>query len=199
MSQHTEARVDAITTAMEGVRALFSAQELNRASLAQVESLLSDLAKQKELFSEADFPNSGEGVEGSIYLLAEDEGSANALYLVCASKGTKAPPHNHKTWAAIAGLEGEEDNRIYQRTDDGSEPGKGQVKEIKQVVLRGGDCLSFMPDDIHSIEAKDGLTRHFHWYGKGFTEQHGRLAFVDGACFEIPTDMLPIDTSRKVI
>ena len=194
-----QVRIEVVTTAMEGVRALFSQQALNRNSLTRIQSMLGELVASSELFGEADFPAPEEGVEAKIYLLAEDEGSTNSLYLVCAAKGTKAPPHDHQTWAAIGGLAGEEVNTIFERKDDGSVPGQAQVEQVDTVVLRAGDCLAFMPDDIHAIEAKDGATRHFHWYGKGFPEQHGRTAFVEGACFEIPTDLLPIDDSRRVI
>ena len=199
MTTGHETRVAAVTTAMEGVRELFAKQELDRSSLGEVKGLLLDLVKHGELFGEADFPGPAEGVEATIYLLAEDEVSTNALYLISAAQGTKAPPHDHQTWAAIAGLDGEETNLLFERTDDGSEADKAEVKEVKQVVLRGGDCLTFMPDDIHSIEAKDGTTRHFHWYGKGFNEQKGRRGFVNGTSFEIPTGMLPIDETRRVI
>jgi predicted metal-dependent enzyme (double-stranded beta helix superfamily) len=199
MSEATDARVAAVNTAMEGVRALFARQELGRDSLAEVENLMKGLLQHQALFGAEDFPDPTQGQEATIYLLAEDEGSANALYLVCAVAGTKAPPHDHQTWACIGGINGEEDNRVYERLDDGSVAGKGEVKEVGRVVLRNGDCLAFMPDDIHSIEAKDGSTRHLHWYGKGFNEQFGRVAFMDGACFEIPTGMLPVDDSRKVI
>ena len=199
MSNSAEARTEVVSRAMEGLRALFAAQELNRDSLKGVETLLAELIESRELFSSADFPEPSGDEEAKIYLLAEDEGSSNSLYLVCAASGTKAPAHDHQTWAAIGGLEGEEVNYIFERVDDGSEEGKAELKQTDTIVLRSGDSLAFMPDDIHGIEAKDGNTRHFHWYGKGFNEQHGRKAFVDGAYFEIPTGMLPIDTSRKVI
>ena len=119
MSNSAETRTEVVSRAMEGLRALFAAQELNRDSLKGVETLLAELIESRELFSSADFPDPSGDEEAKIYLLAEDEGSSNSLYLVCAASGTKAPAHDHQTWAAIGGLEGEEVNYIFERVDDG--------------------------------------------------------------------------------
>jgi hypothetical protein len=39
-------------------------------------------------------------------------------------KRADRPPHNHATWAASVGIQGEERNWRFERTDDGSVPGR---------------------------------------------------------------------------
>lgn len=191
----------AVEQTLARVRSVEREQGVNRDAIAKIKELLVDLTKQRDLFGTEHFPMPTAEKPASIYLLSEDSDHRFAMYLVCASPGTQAPPHDHTTWAVIAGLDGEEENRIYERVDDGSIPGRGEVKEIRRVVLGQGDGIAFMPDDIHSIKAvSPGPTRHFHLYGKSFDEQTERVAYNQqkGTYQKMPTGMLPVDDSRRV-
>ena len=98
----------------------------------------------------------------------------------------------HKTWAAIAGLDGQEENTLFERSGD-------ELTETGKLVLGEGDTFSMLPLDIHTIKAVGGPTRHIHWYGKGFSEQTGKVAYFDGAWIDVPADMIPVDESRRVL
>lgn len=200
----TETRTDlesSVKTLLEQVRTIDREQGIDRDSLAQVQEVLVDLTARKDLFGPDQFPEPTADKPAAIYLLSEDDDHRYAMYLVCAGPGSAAPPHDHTTWAVIAGLDGEEENRIWERVDDRSTPGKGEVKEVRHVVLRDGDGIAFMPDDIHSIKAiSAGPTRHFHLYGRSFDEQTERVAYnvEQGTYTQIPTGMLPVDESRRI-
>jgi predicted metal-dependent enzyme (double-stranded beta helix superfamily) len=186
---------------LDQVRSIEREDGIDRDSIARIQELLVDLTKRKDLFGEEQFPMPAPDKPAAIYLISADEGDRFALYLVCASPGTGSPPHDHTTWAVIAGLDGEEENRIWERVDDGSIPGKGQVKEVRQVVLRDGDGIAFLGDDIHSIKVvSERPTRHFHLYGKGFDQQTERVSYnVDSGSYrKMPTGMLPVDESRRI-
>ncbi|MPN58341.1 hypothetical protein SDC9_206045 [bioreactor metagenome] len=104
-----------------------------------------------------------------------DEGLA--LYLNSINPGKTTAPHNHTTWAVIVAVEGQEVNRIYQRTDDGSSPTHATIELKREYTVQPGASLAFLPDDIHSIHVTGTEpTLHFHLYGKPLETLTGRIA-----------------------
>jgi len=183
------------------VRTLAKEKGIDRNSLKEIQDLLVALTKRKDLFGKENFPEPSAEMPAAIYLISADEGDRFALYLVCAKPDTGAPPHDHTTWAAIAGLDGKEENVIWERTDDRSTPGKGELKEARRLVLEDGDGIAFLGDDIHSIKVvSEGPTRHFHLYGKGFDQQTERVSYnlEKGTYVTVPTGLLPVDVSRRI-
>ena len=79
------------------------------------------------------------------------------------------PPHNHTTWAIIAGVHGAERNVVYERLDNGAREGVVQLREApaKEKTLKRGDVIAYLPDDFHHIEtpAGSGNALHLHFYG----------------------------------
>jgi predicted metal-dependent enzyme (double-stranded beta helix superfamily) len=161
---------------MSKIRNIEKANGVNRDSLKEVREVLLGLAAKRELFAEADFPStSGDPL---LYLLSEDEDDRFALYLSTGLPGRSSPPHNHTTWAVIVGIEGEEQNRMYERVDDGSEPGRGEVRMRDEFVVKEGTGICFMPDDIHSIHVVSEVpTRNFHMYGRSLEHLPERIQF----------------------
>jgi predicted metal-dependent enzyme (double-stranded beta helix superfamily) len=171
-----ERRNTAVGSAMSKIRNIEKANGVNRDSLKEVREVLLGLAAKRELFAEADFPStSGDPL---LYLLSEDEDDRFALYLSTGLPGRSSPPHNHTTWAVIVGIEGEEQNRMYERVDDGSEPGRGEVRMRDEFVVKEGTGICFMPDDIHSIHVVSEVpTRNFHMYGRSLEHLPERIQF----------------------
>ena len=80
--------------------------------------------------------------------------------------GRGAPPHNHGTWAVVAGVDGPERNVFWKRLDDGSRPGYAEIVEQGAKVFGPGDVVTFMPDSIHSVvNETDAVTVSLHVYG----------------------------------
>jgi predicted metal-dependent enzyme (double-stranded beta helix superfamily) len=136
------------------------------ANLEKIGGLLAKLARRADLFPQGEFPL---GPDGGIYRLSEDPDHRFALYASAGGSGKKVPPHNHTTWAIIAGVHGEERNVVYDRLDNGAQPDKVQLREAtaKEKTLRNGDFIAYLPDDFHHIEtpAGSGNGLHLHFYG----------------------------------
>ncbi|MGE8659176.1 MAG: cysteine dioxygenase [Achromobacter sp.] len=178
-----------VRDALGDIRELLAAAPLTRELLAQVTSRLEQLAQQRALFPAAEFapPAAGQGLGASTRyrLNPDDEAGAPALYLNSINPGKTTLPHNHTTWAVIVALSGQELNRVYRRSDDGSQPGRATLEQVREVVVQPGQSVSFLPEDIHSIHVTgDAPTLHFHLYGQPLETLSGRIG-IDLATGEI--------------
>jgi rhodanese-related sulfurtransferase/predicted metal-dependent enzyme (double-stranded beta helix superfamily) len=146
------------------------------ANLEKIGGLLSSLARRAELFPQEEFPL---GADGGIYRLSEDPDHRFALYASAGGAGKKVPPHNHTTWAIIAGVHGAERNVVYDRLDNGAQENVVQLREApaKEKTLKRGDVITFLPDDFHHIETPvdSGNALHLHFYGLSLEHLPNRL------------------------
>src|SRR5215475_7523343 len=139
---------------------------VTHANLDKIGGLLASLARRADLFPQDEFPL---GSDGGIYRLSEDPNHRFALYASASGARGKVPPHNHTTWAIIAGVHGAERNVVYDRLDNGAREGIVQLREApaKEKTLRRGDVICYLPDDFHHIETPvgSGDALHLHFYG----------------------------------
>ena len=201
MSDIATKRKELVTRSMDAIKEIVASQGVTREALAEVKDVLAAMTGEGELFGDAAFPTPTPEEVAKIYLLSDEAGGDFSLYLISVLPLGPSPIHDHGTFAVIAGLEGEEENTLYRRLDDGSEPGRATIEEDHRVVLRGGDAIAFMPEDIHRINVVSEVpTRHFHLYGKGFDQQTERLEFDQkrGTTRSACGSLIPIDESRRV-
>jgi predicted metal-dependent enzyme (double-stranded beta helix superfamily) len=161
----------AVDQALADIRAIAAAQPLDRTVLARITARLEKLAANAALFTREDFPPpaASEGVGASTrYRLNPGDGDDDvALYLNSINPGKTSIPHNHTTWATIVAVEGQEENRVYRRTDDGSDPAQARLELEREVTVQPGTSIAFLPEDLHSIHViGDRPTLHFHLYGQ---------------------------------
>jgi predicted metal-dependent enzyme (double-stranded beta helix superfamily) len=134
---------------------------VSEASLTAVADVLRQLAAELAL-PPADFPPAGPSQE-LIYALAEDARCGIALYLVSDAPGTVSSPHEHLTWAVIAGIRGVEANTLYRIINSESR----RVGACGEVVVAAGQSLMLPERAIHSTAALGATaTYHLHLYGK---------------------------------
>jgi predicted metal-dependent enzyme (double-stranded beta helix superfamily) len=101
------------------------------------------------------------------HLLHEEPDHTLAVMAAAWLPGRGAPPHNHGTWAVVAGVDGDEANTFWKRLDDGSRPGHADIARQGVVVFGPGEVVSFLPDSIHSVHnGGDRVTVSLHIYGK---------------------------------
>ncbi|ANK80489.1 MAG: hypothetical protein TEF_06505 [Rhizobiales bacterium NRL2] len=166
----SDARKQAVQEAVMRIRAIETAQGVTRRSLEDIKAVLVDLAAKRELFPLEDFPPPAPGSKrnNALYRLHEDDDNRFALYAQMSTGGTDSPAHDHTTWAVIVGIEGEELNRLYDHAEGG-------VQERGQVLVKQGQGVALMPEDLHSIHIHgETPVLNFHMYGLGLEQLHGR-------------------------
>lgn len=171
----------ALSPAVEGLIA-FARNTLlhggtSRHSLAVIRLALLRLATRSELFPPEAFPLP-QGQAAVLYTLHTDTDESMTLYVDVCGPDVFSPPHDHGTWALIAGLQGYENNRFYQMVS-GDEPAAAPaVKEVGQLALGAGKAIALMPDDIHSIATgEQARVMCLHFYGLSLPRQTTRRAF----------------------
>ena len=177
----TQTRTTAVAATMQQIRAIIGAAlEPTPQQLEQVAACLRQLAALGGLFPDAHFPGPDEGVAETLYLLSEDDDLNNALYLYRPAPGMSTPPHDHSTWAVIAGIEGEEPNTVWQ---SGTAPESG-LQISRRFSVGPGQSACFTHDQIHSIAiAGERAIKHLHLYGHSLLDLPRRRDFnaADGS------------------
>jgi len=160
--ERAQGRTAAVAETVARIRAAEAEQGVTRKGLAAVRDALIELAERRELFALDDFPPPVPGGEdnSALYLLSEDADRRFALYVQSCLPGVDVPPHNHTTWACIVGLQGVEENRFYERRDDGATLTGG-------LDVGPGVGVAFLPEDLHSIHIRGAEpVLNFHMYGR---------------------------------
>jgi predicted metal-dependent enzyme (double-stranded beta helix superfamily) len=109
-----------------------------------------------------------------VHLLHEEPDHTLAVFAVAWLPGRGAPPHNHGTWAVVAGVDGPEKNIFWRRLDDRSRPGHAEIRPQAEKSFGPGEVIAFQPDHIHSVvNETDRVTLSLHVYGKhvNYTER----------------------------
>jgi rhodanese-related sulfurtransferase/predicted metal-dependent enzyme (double-stranded beta helix superfamily) len=174
-------RAQAVRGTIEAVRAIEAQHGVTREALDRIKSELVKLASQTELFPAGSFGNLP-GRPGTIFHLAEDPDGRFALYGSAGAPGKAQPPHNHTTWACIAGVYGDEHNVFYDRVEDRPAEAEARLVKTGELTVVKGNACAFLPDDFHTIEVVNGKeSLHLHLYGKTLEDLPGRVYFGSSA------------------
>ncbi|MDB5892928.1 MAG: cysteine dioxygenase [Rhodoferax sp.] len=173
-------RQSAIADTLADIRSVLATHPVDRTTLEVITRRLEQLATRKALFTRANFPppatSLGVGASTRYRLNADDGDEGLALYLNSINPGKTTIPHNHTTWAVIVAIEGQEENRVYRRTDNGSDPAVAQLALARELTVQPGTSIAFLPEDIHSIHVVgEQPTLHFHLYGRPLETLSGRI------------------------
>ena len=101
-----------------------------------------------------------------VQVLHEEADHSLAVFMVAWTPHHGVAPHDHGTWALIAGVEGIEQNTSYNRLDDRSRDGYAEI-EVKAETMAGpGDLVCMKNGGIHSVRNEtDQITLSLHTYG----------------------------------
>lgn len=177
MSELTTNRETAVNTLLAKAVVIQKERTMSRSSVERIRTALLELAMQREFWNETDYPAPAGDERQNRFLIGQGE-SGVSLYLNVLCPGKRIPPHNHTTWACIAGVEGVEENTFFDRVDDGSVPGRAEITTREVVVVGPGTGIAMLGEDIHSVEIKGSQTiRHLHFYGRPLETLDQRIFF----------------------
>ncbi|WP_442592619.1 rhodanese-like domain-containing protein [Parapusillimonas sp. JC17] len=170
-------RYDSVRTFMETLEDL-AVRHTGQQLRERIAPLLIELGNQTELFPPDEF-SLRPGKPGGLYQLWRGLNGDLALYASAGKTGKKQPPHDHTTWAVIAGVFGEEHNVFFERIDDRSVEGQGILKQVDELTVRAGNAATLSGEVFHTIEVvseEDSL--HLHLYGRALDTLSGRVNFT---------------------
>ena len=101
-----------------------------------------------------------------VHLLHEEADHSLAVILVNWLPGRGTPPHDHGTWAVVAGIEGVEHNVRYKRLDDRSDPDYAELAVKEDFAANEGELVCIRTGGIHKVTNEtDRMTLSLHTYG----------------------------------
>src|SRR5438128_6491915 len=92
-------------------------------------------------------PEQGFGV----HLLHEEPDHTLAVFAIAWLPGRGAPPHNHGTWAVVAGVGGLETNIFWKRVDDGTRPGYAEILRNGEKLFSSEDVVEVVTHEIQNV------------------------------------------------
>lgn len=114
---------------------------------------------------------------GITTLHEEDDHSLTVIAVAWSDKDLKVPPHDHGTWAVVAGVRGIERNTLWERQDNGSheDPDYVEVAPVSELDISLGDVICMGSGAIHTVDnVGEGISLSLHTYGRNpnTTERH---------------------------
>ena len=102
-----------------------------------------------------------------VHLLHEEPDHSLAVFALSWLPGRGAPPHDHGTWAVVAGVDGPEENAFWDRLDDGSREGYAEISKRAEKDFAEGEVVALESGQIHSVVNRtDRVTLSLHVYGR---------------------------------
>jgi predicted metal-dependent enzyme (double-stranded beta helix superfamily) len=100
-------------------------------------------------------PDEGSRMGGGIgqYALYRAENGSLCLFSLVVPAGASTPVHDHLAWGLVGIYRGRQDETVYRRLDDGSDPAYAQLEIAKRQELGPGEFYPLLPptDDIHYV------------------------------------------------
>ena len=167
------------------IRAVVAEETTEAAISERIKPLSKRLAADRMWFE--DTYREIDGQQGfGLHLLHEEENHDLAVFVISWAPGKGLAAHNHKTWAVVTGIEGQEHETNYRRLDDCSRPGFAELEKSHEATLFPGDAVCCMPEDIHSVwNNGTELAVSLHTYGRHLNHT-GRSMFDVAAKSEMP-------------
>jgi len=102
-----------------------------------------------------------------VHLLHEEPDHSLAVLVLSWLPGRGTPPHDHGTWAVVAGVEGVERNVRYKRIDDASRDDFAELEIKHEFDAHEGDLVCMKTGGIHMVTNEtDSVTLSVHTYGR---------------------------------
>lgn len=182
-----------IARLVAALRAARAAARDERDMLVGVRSLAQRAAAHRHewLRPEMCRPDAEQGF--GVCLLHEEADHQLAVFVASWLPKRGALPHDHGTWAVVAGLDGAERNAFWKRLDDRSRPGHAEIVKVGEHTLRPGDVVAMPSGAIHSVSNDgDRIALSLHIYGRHVNHTR-RSRFDPALCTEAPYRLATVD------
>jgi len=105
------------------------------------------------VYSSADEKSGMGGGIGQYALYRAEDGSL-CLFSLVVPAGSSTPVHDHLAWGLVGLYRGRQDETVYRRLDDGSDPARATLEVANRQTLARGDFYALLPptDDIHYVK-----------------------------------------------
>ena len=151
---------------VEDLRRITRKSESEDEIIRRVGPLAQRLAIEKSWLQQKHYETDTEQGFGA-YLLHEEPDHTLAVFVVNWLPGRGAPPHDHGTWAVVAGVEGTERNIRYRRLDDRSRQDYAELEAKHDFNAGPGELICMQTGGIHAVQnVSDRVTLSLHTYGK---------------------------------
>src|SRR5262249_30728274 len=114
------------------------------------------LAANGWLPEECSRPDEGSRMGGGIgqYALYRAEDASLCLFSLVVPASAATPVHDHLAWGLVGIYRGMQDETVYRRLDDGSDPTRAHLEITTQRRLQPGEFYTLLPplDDIHYVQ-----------------------------------------------
>jgi predicted metal-dependent enzyme (double-stranded beta helix superfamily) len=76
------------------------------------------------------------------------------LFSLVVPAGASTPVHDHLAWGLVGIYRGRQDETVYERRDDGSDPSRADLELTKRRTLERGQFYTLLPpaEDIHYVK-----------------------------------------------
>lgn len=166
MEQAVESVAYGLEDYVSDLRAIAAGQEDPQRIIEQVRPLAQRLAANRDAWLKPEHFEYDEETGAGVTMLHEEDDHRLAVFTVSWRPGVAAPPHDHGTWAVVAGVEGEEVNIFWKRLDDGGREGYAELTRAGEKSFQHGDVVAMLPGAIHSVENRTEIvTVSLHTYG----------------------------------
>jgi predicted metal-dependent enzyme (double-stranded beta helix superfamily) len=164
---------------VEDVRSALSAERDERRLVEHLKPLALRFASESKSWLKPEHYECDAEQGFGIHLLHEEPD--HSLWIVAASwlPHRGPPPHNHGTWALVAGVDGKEKNILWRRRGE-------RLERQGEETVGPGQITSFLPQAIHSVvNESDQVSVSLHVYGKNLNRA-GRSQFDPESGVERP-------------
>jgi len=152
---------------VEDLRIIQKTARDERDILRQVRPLALRAVRAKDVWLTEKLYGANDTQGFGVHMLHEEPDHRLAVMAIAWLPGRGAEPHDHGTWAVVAGVDGPERNDFYERVDDGRQPGFAELKKVGQSVCSVGDVVAMPSGMIHSVwNDGDKVSVSLHIYGK---------------------------------
>ncbi|MGE3798561.1 MAG: hypothetical protein AB7G88_12065 [Thermomicrobiales bacterium] len=151
-----------VTAFIDHVNAVRSREQNGNAIVATIEPAFKRLLETPGWLPE-NFrqPREGSGMGSGIgmWLLYRSGDGGLAFSSLVVPAGASTPVHDHLAWGIVGLYQGEQDETVFTRKDDGSEETRASLDVMVSRSLKPGDMYELLPEtDIHEVTTTSEVT-----------------------------------------